>query len=92
MTRVLAATLTVGMLTVDLFVSAPVLAQTRAVVGRVTSTTTVHPDGSKEVVTPDGKHSFYNANGTPRGINKTCSSSGLIVNCTNWGPNSYGGR
>jgi uncharacterized protein YfaP (DUF2135 family) len=92
MNPVLAAALTVGTLAVDLFVAAPAVAQTRAVVGRVTSTTTVRPDGSKEVVTPDGKHSFYNSNGTPQGINRTCSSSGLIVNCTNWGPNSYGGR
>jgi hypothetical protein len=64
-----------------------------AVVGRPTSTTTTHPDGSKEVVTPDGKHSFYNADGSPRGINRTCSSSGMgPVKCSYWGSNSYGGK
>ena len=64
-----------------------------AVVGRPTSTTITHPDGSKEVVTPDGKHSFYNFDGSPRGINKTCSSTGMgPVSCSYWGPNSYGGK
>lgn len=64
-----------------------------AVIGRPTSTTTTHPDGSKEVVTPDGKHSFYNFDGSPRGINKTCSSTGTgPVRCSYWGTNSYGGK
>jgi hypothetical protein len=61
-------------------------------VGRVTSTTTTHPDGSKEVAYPNGRHEFYNANGAPQGINTTSSSGpGSIVNTYRWGPNSYGG-
>lgn len=58
-----------------------------------TKTTIHHPDGSKEVITPDGRRSFYNFDGSPRGINRTCSNrGGLIVTCSNWGSNSYGGR
>jgi len=67
----------------------------RAIVGTSQSTTITHPDGSKEVVTEDGKHTFYNFDGSPRGINKTCSSSGMSaasVSCHYWGPNSYGGK
>jgi hypothetical protein len=67
-------------------------AQTRVMMGRPTSTTITHRDFSREVITPDGRHTFYNANGTPRGINTTCSSTGLLVHCSNWGPNSYGPR
>jgi hypothetical protein len=63
---------------------------TRPVVGVPSRTTITSPDGSKEVITPDGRHSFYNPNGTPRGMNQTCSNGGgMIVTCTNWGPNSY---
>jgi hypothetical protein len=63
------------------------------IVGRTVSTTVTHPDGSKEVIEPNGRHSFYNPDGSPRGINKTCSNGGgLIVSCTYWGPNSYGRR
>jgi hypothetical protein len=62
-------------------------------VGKPGPTTITHSDLSKEVITPDGRHTFYNPNGTPQGINKTCSNGGgLIVECHNWGPNSYGGR
>ncbi len=62
-----------------------------ASVGKVTSTTTTRPDGSKEVVYPTGRHEFYNANGTPQGINTTSSSGpGSIVNTYHWGPNAYG--
>lgn len=49
-------------------------------------------DGSREVVYPDGRHEFYEPNGAPRGINRTCSNGGgLIVSCHYWGPNHYGG-
>ena len=67
-------------------------AQSRVAVGANVSTTITHRDFSREVITPDGRHTFYNANGSPRGINTTCSSSGLLVSCSNWGPNSYGAR
>lgn len=62
------------------------------IVGRTVRTTVTHRDGSKEVIEPNGRHSFFNPDGSPRGINKTCSTSGLIVSCNYWGPNSYGGR
>jgi hypothetical protein len=66
--------------------------RTVPMVGKPSKTTITRPDGSKEVITPDGRHSFYNFDGTPRGINRTCSSGGgLTVSCANWGPNSYGG-
>jgi hypothetical protein len=74
--------------------AAPAYAGGRAVaIGTPSSTTIKHSDGSKEVITPDGRHSFYNFDGSPRGINRTCSNGGgLIVNCHYWGPNSYGGQ
>lgn len=63
------------------------------IVGKESSTTIRHRDASREVITPDGRHSFYNVDGSPRGINRTCSSGpGMNVNCRNWGPNSYGGK
>jgi hypothetical protein len=67
-------------------------AQSRVVTG-TTTTTITHRDFSREVITPDGRHTFSNPNGSPRGINTTCSSSGILgVSCSNWGPNSYGPR
>ena len=69
--------------------------RTVPIVGKNTKTTITHSDGSKEIITPDGRHSFYNFDGSPRGINTTCSNTGgnnSIVRCTNWGPNSYGGH
>jgi hypothetical protein len=88
-------TISICLLGLSLFFSVADAAQTRSVgiVGKPGSTIVKKPDGSKEVIYPNGKHEFFNANGTPQGINRTCSSGpGNIVNCHNWGPNSYGGR
>lgn len=87
----------IAVVTILALATGPAVAQqTRSAVGKTTKTTTRHWDGSKEVVYPNGRREFYNADGSPRGINRTCSTSrgylGLPGECTSWGPNSYGGR
>ena len=67
-----------------IFGSIPAVAQARG------NTTFIHGDLSKDVVTPDGTHFLYNSNGSPRGIIRTCSATGMSpVTCHYWGPNYY---
>jgi hypothetical protein len=64
--------------------------KTAIIVARPSSTTIQHPDGSKEVVYPNGRHEFYNFDGSPRGINRTVGIYEGNMTTTYWGPNSYG--